>query len=270
MLKKILVVVILFLLVAFIAKDKIIEVSSENIFKHILGIRLDIGSMDVGLVRPAIFIKDMKLYNPRGFPTETMAVIPEVYVRYDLIQVLKGKVYLEELKFSMQQLNIVRDEQARLNVNTIKPLESKEEGQVVAQQEQRKIPEIYIANLHLKVGDVYYRDYSARSEQPTVKKYEINLDEEYQDIKDPYTLVRLIFVRSLTGTDISNLVDIPMSQVQDVMQKAYSTGKEAIGAAAEQTSETTHTVIDKTSSVLKEAAEGFGGLLNGQGRETDQ
>ena len=66
MVKKIILGTILFLVVISLVKDKIIEVSAENICTRVIGVRLDIDSLKVGLVRPVISIKDMKLYNPNG------------------------------------------------------------------------------------------------------------------------------------------------------------------------------------------------------------
>ncbi|MFH1790840.1 MAG: hypothetical protein ABH885_02515, partial [Candidatus Omnitrophota bacterium] len=54
-----------------------------------------------------------------------------------------------------------------------------------------------IDRLRLKIGKVSYKDYSARQGTPRVMEYNINLDEEYTNITNPYTLVSLIVVKAL-------------------------------------------------------------------------
>ena len=44
------------------------------------GLGLDIGSMDVGILRSAIGIKALRLRNPAGFSDRFMVELPEIYV----------------------------------------------------------------------------------------------------------------------------------------------------------------------------------------------
>ncbi|MGB2600969.1 MAG: hypothetical protein WBD12_03015 [Candidatus Omnitrophota bacterium] len=255
--KKIIVGIVLFLVVISIAKNKIIEISVENICTHVIGTKLDIASMQVGIVRPVIAIKGMKLYNPKGYPTKIMAEIPEIYVHYNLPEMVKGKVYLEELRFSMKELNIVKNYEGKVNLNSIKPVENEEDGKQIEEQDKGKVPEVYIKTFFLKAGDVYYRDYSKSSEQPTVNKFEINLDEKYENISDPYTLVRLIIYSVLMNTTVSNVVNVPMAGVKDV----YKTGTKVVTTAVKKAGEVTETAARDAEDVLKKAAAGFGSFL---------
>ena len=119
---------------------------------------------------------------------------------------------------------------------------------------------MYIGTFYLKAGDVYYRDYSQKSEQPTVKRFEINLDEKYQDISDPYTLIRLIIYRVLMNTTVSKVVDVPMSGVKD----AYKTGEKVVGGAVEKAGEAAEIVVEDTKDVFGKAVSGIGGLFSSQ------
>lgn len=260
MVKKVILGAVLFLVVISLVKDKIIEVSAENICTRVTGVKLDIDSLKVGLVRPVISIKDMKLYNPKGYPTEIMADIPEVYVHYNLPEMMTGKIYLEELRFNMKELDIVRNDEGKVNLDSLKPVKDKEDGLQIEERNKGKIPEMYIGTLYLQAGDVYYRDYSQKSEQPTVNKFEINLDEKYQDIRDPYTLIRLIIYRVLMNTTVSNVVDLPMSGVKE----AYKTGERVVGGAVEKAGQAAGIVVEDTKNAFGKAAAGIEGLFSSQ------
>jgi hypothetical protein len=257
MIKKIILGIMLLVVIISIAKDKIIEISVENICTHVIGTKLDIASMQVGIVRPVVAIKGMKLYNPKGYPTKIMAEIPEIYVHYNLPEMVKGKLYLEELRFSMKELNIVKDYEGKVNLNSLKSVENKEDGKQIEEQDKGKVPEIYIKTFYLKAGNVYYQDYSKASEQPTVNRFEINLDEKYENISDPYTLVRLIIYRVLMNTTVSNVVNVPMAGVKEV----YKTGTKVVTTAVKKAGEVTETAARDAENALKKTAAGFGSFL---------
>ncbi|MFA6282397.1 MAG: hypothetical protein WCY05_07875, partial [Candidatus Omnitrophota bacterium] len=63
-----LLVVAVIVFVLLLAKDFIIKASVEKGVEVVTGLKLNIGSFNVGIFKPAIHIKNLKLFNPGGFP----------------------------------------------------------------------------------------------------------------------------------------------------------------------------------------------------------
>jgi uncharacterized protein involved in outer membrane biogenesis len=272
--KKTIMIVILMAIVALVmAKDKLIELSAEKACSFVLGSKLDIGSMRVGILRPVIDIKKMRLYNPKEFPVKLMADIPEIYVRYELAGIFKGNVHIRELRFNLKEFNIVKNSNGVVNLDSLKPVSDKEDGQRIEQEEKGELPDIRIDTLYLKAGEVVYTDYSRSAEDPAITRFNVNIDERFENIEDPYTLVRLIIYRVLMNTTVSNLVDVPMQGVKDIADKAYKVGTAAVETAtgtAKTMASGTQTVMKGAGDTMQKAAGTIGGFFTAPSSKTGQ
>ena len=247
----------MFLLIAIVIAKNIIAKSAITAgVKAITGLRLNMESMSVGIFRTFIDINNLKLYNPPEFPEKLMVDMPEIYVDYDLGAFLKKRVHLEELKLNLKELIVVNNEQGKLNLNTLKVVKAKEAQRPPQEAEKVKMPEIQIDRLDLKIGKVIYKDYSSAS-PPTVKEFNVNIDEHYENITDPSSLVNLIVFNAA----IKNLVDFnlgPLKQeitktiksttevaketAEETLESAKEVGKEAVQAVGQAIEETTETI----------------------------
>jgi len=258
--RKILAAIVLAAVIGVIAgKDKIIEISVERTCTFILGAKLDIASMHVGVFRPVVEIDDMRLYNPPGFRDDLMTSIPEIYVDYDIGQLLQGKVHLRELRVSIKEFNVVKDDRGKVNVDSLKPVKDRAPGEEIEDRDKGKVPDIHIDSFHLKAGTLYFRDYS-HGGPPRVHKFEVDLDETYEDIADPYTLVRLIIYRILRGTTISNIINLPMSGVRKVMEDAYKAGTAAMATTMDTAKAATGTLTNAAKGLEEMVAAPLTGL----------
>lgn len=251
-----LITVVLVLVVALVmlsvVKNGIAKMAVSGGVKMVTGLGLDIQSMDVGVLKTLVGIRNLRVLNPRGFPDRVMADVPEVYIDYDLGSFLKGKVHLEEVRLNLQEFTVVKNEKGVLNLDSLKTVQETKEGES-SQKKKGKAPEIQIDVLDLQVGKVIYKDYS-RGTPPKVSEYNVNLHERHENITNPYVLGSLIVSRALLHTAVAKLADFDLDalegQVADVMKRsrgiltttAGSTreaGKEVAGAAKEAAKETT-------------------------------
>ncbi len=271
--KNIVIAIIIFFVVLVMFKNKIVEISTERICTHILGVKLDIETMKVGIIRPVIDIRGLKVYNPKGYPEKLMIDVSTIYIVHDFSSFLmEGRIYIDELNFDLKEFNIIKNENGEININSLNPIKDKADGATLEKESKGKVPDIEIKVLHLKAGDVYYKDYSNGS-PPKVQRFKINLQEKYENISDPYTLVRLIISRSLFNTSISHIINVPMNGVKSVIDvgkvAVTDTMKTATGAAG--------TIVGKTGGALKSTALGLENALatpfsaiNGNRKETQE
>ncbi|MBD3380390.1 MAG: hypothetical protein GF408_08025 [Candidatus Omnitrophica bacterium] len=238
--------------VVVFAKDKLIELSVEKICTDITGARFDIREMKVDLLKPVVDIKDLIVYNPEGFPGVAMAEIPEVYVSIDLKRSLGGEILLRELRFNLRELNVVKNAEGEVNLETLNPLKDRRKGDDA--EKTGNIPQVKIRLLVLKAGQVHFRDYS-KGVAPSVHTFTIGLDETYRDIDDIYTLIRLVISRAIKGTMVSNLIRLPMDEVNKVVKGTY----DALGTATD----TTTGVLKGTEKTLADTVGKVGDLFTG-------
>jgi len=254
--------------VFYLAKNAIAKVIIEKGVETVTGLPLKMQGIDLDFMGQRVEIDDLKLYNPAGFPHEPMVHIPEIFVAYDLASLLKGKVHLPELRFAMEEFNVVRNADGELNLDKLKALaeqQPKPAGETAPPAKKAEAAEIQIDLFTLKVGRVQFKDYSKGS--PSVKKFEIGLNESFKDITDPNALVRLIVSKALMSTTIATLTGFDLaglqSSVSGIMGSSLGMAKNLAGdslgqlqGAAGQLGDITNTgeVVGKATDTAKEAA----------------
>ena len=125
------IIIILALLLAVnFAKNTIAKTALSSTVKSLTGLRLSMERLDVGILKTLISIKELKLYNPSGFPDELMVDIPEIYLDYDLGAFLKRKVHIEEIKLNLKEFVVMINQKGELNLNTLKVAQAKKERKV--------------------------------------------------------------------------------------------------------------------------------------------
>ncbi|MDB4349489.1 hypothetical protein OAA99_00885, partial [Omnitrophica bacterium] len=89
---------------------------------------------------------------------------------------------------------------------------------------------------------------------PTVQEFNINIDEKYENITNPYALVSLIIVKSLAGTTIARLADIDLRGLQTTISDTFATAGEAATEAAAQAEVALKESAQKTNAAARQAA----------------
>lgn len=250
-------IVLAVMLVLSFAKNIIAKTSVSAGVRAITGLKLSMRSMNIGISRTLIAIKALKLHNPTGFPDKLMLQMPEIYVDYDLGALLKKKVHLEELRLNLEEFTVVKNEKGELNLDSLKVVQAQKEGS--KPEEKGEAPQMQIDRLELKIGKVIYKDYS-KGKTPSVKEFDINLDERYENITNPYSLVSLIVVKALMNTTIATLADFDLQGLQSTVSDTLATAQKVVSETAtkaketiKQTSEKTKVIVEQTTKKTQEA-----------------
>ena len=191
-----LVVIVIISAVLVLARNQIIKAGSRATIKAITGLDMEIGTLDISLFKPVVQIKSLKLFNPSGYPENLMMDLPELYAKYDLGSIIKGVIYLPELKVNLNEFVVVKTTQGDINVNSLKALQPpKGEGKPL---------QIKIDTVELHIGKVIYKEYGA-SGLIRVSEFKIDLNERYEHISDPNVLVALIVSKALRDIGVSEI-----------------------------------------------------------------
>lgn len=248
-------IVIVALLVVSIAKDVIIKTAVEQGAQIVTGLKLRMSGFSFGIMRGVVDISNLRVLNPKGYIDPNMADMPEIYVKYNLPAIISGKIYLPEVRIDMKQFTVVKNEKGELNLNALKVVQAQKKGgkSSASGGGEAKMPPLQIDSLRLKIGKVLYKDYSGGG-SPSVQEFNINLDEKYTNIDNPYSLVTLILVKAMMNTTISGLTNFDLSGLKGNISGALGTAQKTISQATETVKQTTQTVTN-TAQEAEKAAE---------------
>ncbi len=251
----IIMIIILVLSAALIISKNIIAKNALSAgVKSITGLNLSMESIDVNVFKSSIGIKDLKLYNPSGFPDKLMVNMPEIYVDYNLGAFFKKKIHLEKIKLNLREFVVVRNEKGELNLDSLKVSQAEKQKKSTQEKKENgkraKLPDLRIDILELKIGKVIFKDYS-RGTQPEVKEFKVNIDERYENITDPYSFVTLIVTKALMDTAIGGLADFDLGPLKEVISGTFKKTTEAAGDIVDKPLDL-GVEVEKAADMLKE------------------
>lgn len=254
---KVIAIVVVALFVVSVTKDLVIKVAIEKGVELVTGLKLSIGSLNVGVVKTAVRIKNLKVYNPPQFKDRVMVDMPEIYVDYDLPAIFGGKVHLEEMRLSLKEFIVVKNDKGELNLNSLKVSAAKKKGEpapTATKSGGGKLPDIQIDTLELKIGKAIYKDYTVAG-GPAIKEYNVNIDERYTNITNPYAVVSIIVVKALSNTAIANLANFDVRALSSSVSGALSSAQNMAGQAAGIAKQTLNTTAVKAPEAMKNTSE---------------
>lgn len=255
----IIVIVIVFVAWGLLAaKNMLAKAATEKIVGKITGLRLVIEDFDMGLIKTNLKIKGLLLFNPKqAFTDKIMLEVREIYIDYDLPRLLRKKLHFKKLRLNVSEFAIIKNADGELNLNSLKIIKmQKEEARPQVPKEDR-LPEMQIDNLKLKIDRVVYKDYS-QGPKPLVIEANLNIDETFKDIADPYSLIRLILIESIKKAALQQLIGInleylikPIAALLKTTQQAGLGTITVIKEAGKQVTE----AVKKTAEGLKESVQ---------------
>jgi hypothetical protein len=147
--------VVLFILAEL--KDFLIKTAIEVASPNVIGAKVEMGSLSLGLFTHRIQIKNFRMYNPPGFPDGVFLVMPEVMVDADIPALIKGKMYFPWVVFDMEKVIIIKNKEGKLNVDELKIVKEQQEAN---KGKPLKLPVFKIDTLNLNLGEVIVEDYT--------------------------------------------------------------------------------------------------------------
>ncbi len=207
--KKILIIIAIVIVCVLVFKDFFIKNAITMVGSRVVGTKLSIDKFSFKVFSQKIHVQGIRLYNPEGFPAEPLILIDEALVKYNLGEMLTGKLHFPEMILDVRELVVVKNEAELLNVDELpivkaqaqEPVDEKEEA-AQPKKEPGQEMNLQIDLLKLNVGKVVYKDFT-KGEEPTTEAYDVGLNnKEYKNITSANQLVGLILVEAMKGTAI--------------------------------------------------------------------
>ncbi len=217
-LKRIGLIFVVCLVVGAILKDFLLQASIQVMGKKVLGADVKIGKFALGLLTQKIHIKNLKIYNPPGFPTEPLLDMPEITVKYRIKDLIQGRLNFSLVVFNLKEVVVIENKEGKLNVDSLKivneQIKGKEknlksqdnEKQVQSpganNTDEMKLPDIKIDLLKLTAQRVVYKNFS-KSDSPVIQVFDIGLiNKEIRNIQSFSQLAMFTLFETLKPTAI--------------------------------------------------------------------
>lgn len=256
---KLVMLIIVALVVLVLARNVVIKAAMVTGARLVAGMPLSIQKFDLDILNTSVDIEGLTLKNPSGFHDTVLVDIPKILVAYQRAAILTGKIHLKDIEFDLKQFTVVKNEKGELNLDRLKALQGTQKAPAQAKKEAPKAPAkpipVQIDRMHLKIGKVVYVDYS--SGQPVTKEFLINVDQNYENITDLYSVVRLIVLKAMMSSGLANLTNFDItgleSSVTDALGASSKAAAEALNSLKGVASDPS-AVAGQTGSVLKNTA----------------
>lgn len=234
-LKTLFILLIILIVVVLVGKNVIARVAIEKGVQKVTGLNLKLDNIDVGLTKTLIDVDNLQLDNPKGFDDKVMFVMPDLFVDYELQDILKGNMHLKEVRLDLSEFYIIRDRDGKLNLDYLKEIGGKDAAKADKPQSEQKPSEpakevkIQLDLFALKIGKVVYKDYSKGGSSPEVKEFKINLQEEFRNIDNVNSIVKIIVLKALSRANLANLLNFDLGTLENGLGSVLSGSTKIVG-----------------------------------------
>ena len=248
--------ILLVVLSLAIGKNLIAQAVIENGVRILTGLPLKMGRFDFSLLKTNVGIWDLKLYNPAGYPDKVMVQVPEIYIDYDLAALLRGAAHFEEIRIHLKEFVVIKNDKGELNLNSLKALQASQGAKkpaVDARPEpgkKAKASKMQIGRLSLQMEKVIYKDYS-KSGEPSTREFNLNVNEQYQDIKNLNFVVGIIVLKMMLHTPLANLTNFDVAGLKANVSEALTSASKLADEATAKAS----AAVEEATQAARELAE---------------
>ena len=202
-----------------------------------------VGSVSLQFTRARLTLKNVKLFNPRGYPEKLLLDLPEVDVQFDPASIFTGRPHFKKIKVNMKELIVIKNRDGQVNVNALKPAKT----QVVESKKDRtpqKTAGIRIDELTLSIGQVVYKDYSV-GRTPSTQVFDLHVQERtFRNVESLSGVVSILMFETLTRTTLNRLVNLDMALFKEGAGSALTKGLGLAGNGADTVQDAAKSILD--------------------------
>jgi hypothetical protein len=217
--------------VLFLARNFIARKSVEVGVKKLTGFPLEIGAVDLGVLRGQLEVNNLKLMNPPEFPDTNFVDLPLFKVDYTTTSVLGSTLHVKELVVNVKEVVIIKNEKGVTNVDLIQErlAPSKPAGTDEKPAGETKKTAYRVDLVRVYIGSVVQKDYSKG--KLTEKRFTLNREVTLKGLNESASLTALV-------------MKVMMGPVGDVAGELMKDAGQAIKSTGDALRKTTDSVLD--------------------------
>jgi len=197
---KIIVILIIALFILAVSKDFIFKTIVTVAIEKTLGVRASIGSFSLSFLMHTAEIKNLKIYNPSEFPKGLLIDLAYVKVNLSVQELFKKEFHAKELTVNLRELDLVKNKQGKLNVDSLKVSVGRQQQKPVSGAKKEEMP-MRIDVLNLNIGKIVSKDYTVSGE-PLINVYNLDIQKTYKNITSSQQLALLVLTEPMKSAGI--------------------------------------------------------------------
>lgn len=206
--------------VAFLAKDWLIKEVFASAVQTLTGFDAKAKGLRVDLGKAAFHLEGLILLNPGEFEERIFADVPEIYLRMNLIPLLRGeRTHINELRLYIRELNIEKTKTGVSNVSLLTSV--KKSGPPSTPSAKKKSMPFQLDRFELSLRKVSYHDRSSL----VSKKLSLDMHAEklvFEGIQDPKSIINIILMKIMSATPFDNL-GINTAEIKNQLRSSVKT-----------------------------------------------
>jgi len=206
---------------------------------HVLGTKVTAGALSFNIIRGEVNLKNIRIYQPKGFGEGVMADIPFIKAALCPLPLAGPRLCISTLTLEIPQLVVVKNDKGILNVDELRFKDYK----------------IYVnvGEFIFSAGSVIYIDYTFKP-RPKIQGYEVNIYERrYRDLPTAEDIIAKVLQDILSRTAIKGAIVFGAATAAGV-SLAGPLAIPAVAGIALTEKDTAATVFNKNYDAVYEAA----------------
>jgi uncharacterized protein involved in outer membrane biogenesis len=233
----------------YMFRDSLLKVAVERGMEHVTGLDMTVGSLKTDIKNTNIAMSNLLMHNPKDFKDRIMVDMPHIYADYNLRALIDSDLHIYDMKIEIKEFSVVKNKDGKLNLDYLKPIQDMADQAKAKAKPQADAPDFRIDKLELKIGRVYYKDYSSGI-MPHVLQFDLNIDEKFSNITNADTIVNLIVFKAIMNTTIGSLIRLDIKGLQNNISNTFSTAQHVAGKAVGTTTKAATDTVGKALNVL--------------------
>ncbi len=138
------------------------------------GLTVSLEKINLDVLNSTLQIRGLTLLNPPGFRPKALGRLEEAFVKYDLLDCLRGRIHLRQAKVRISEISIIRNEKGKSNISGIRRKPDKKvkvpasPSQAIAATSTQPRPKFAIDRLEVFPGKITFIDYRTGIGEPVV------------------------------------------------------------------------------------------------------
>lgn len=115
-----LVLVLIIILAAAFFRNRLCKTFVYFATDKATGLKLSLEKINLNVLDNTLRMRGITLLNPPGFKTTTLCQAEEILIKYHLLDCLRGRFHLRQVKVKINEINIIRNEKGESNVSAFR------------------------------------------------------------------------------------------------------------------------------------------------------
>lgn len=188
---------------------------AKSLIRHTVDLETHMNRVSLNPLKARMTIRGIKIFNPPGFKDLVIANIPTVVVNFNKKTFFEEGTFLDKIIIHLKELNIIRNKEDVVNLSKVKALTPQEEN-------SDKSP-FSVKSCIIEIEKVNYIDYT-KGEEVEKETFVIDEKEEYNKIRDPERIGRLIAFKIFFNGKIKN-IGVDILKIQEDLAKLAESNK---------------------------------------------